>query len=300
MSAPAPRRAERRAEAPAAARPPRNPWPHLALLYPGLLLLVLFVLPLLAIAAVSFFRRVQAAFFEPAVVATNYAQALGGYFLERLAVSLGLAALAAGVCVLVGFPFTYALTRLPRKRQLPYLVLVLSVLSLSEVIIAFSWSLLLSRTSGLSNVLVWLGLLPSPAAWSPGFGAVVAGFVFIALPLTILTFYPTLSRLNPELVEAATTMGASPARSFLTVVVPVTRQALAGTFTLVFIFVLGSYLVPQVLGRPAQWTLPVHITDQAVLKSNLPLAAALAMVLLVASGVVSLLALRLGRPRATP
>jgi putative spermidine/putrescine transport system permease protein len=139
--------------------------------------------------------------------------------------------------------------------------------------------------------------MPSAVAWTPGFGAVVAGFVFIALPLTILTFYPTLSRLNPELVEAATTMGASPATSFLTVVVPVTKQAIAGTFTLVFIFVLGSYLVPQVLGRPAQWTLPVHITDQAVLKSNLPLAAALAMILLLASALLSLAALRLGQRR---
>jgi len=58
--------------------------------------------------------------------------------------------------------------------------------------------------------------------------------------------------------------------------------------------VLGAYVVPQTLGRPAQWTLPVHITDQAILKSNLPLGAALAMVLLVASSVVALVILALG------
>ncbi len=75
------------------------------------------------------------------------------------------------------------------------------------------------------------------------------------------------------------------------------RGTTTGTFTLAFIYVLGSYLVPQVLGRPAQWTLPVHITDQAILKSNLPLAAALAMVLLVVSGLLSLLTLRLGAGR---
>jgi putative spermidine/putrescine transport system permease protein len=272
----------------------RSPWPHALLLYPAAMLVVLFLVPLLVIVAVSFFHRVPGGFFEPTFSLASYARAFSPFFLERLAVSLGLAGAAAAICVLVGFPFSYLLTRLRRRSQVPYLVLLLSVLSLSEVIVAFSWSLLLSRTSGISNLLAWLGLLPGPAAWSPGLVAVVLGFVFIALPLTILTFYPTVSRLDSELVEAAQTMGASPIRAFLTVVIPLMRQALAGTFTLVFIFVLGAYVVPQVLGRPAQWTLPVHITDQAVLQSNLPLAAALAVVLLVATLLLSALVILLG------
>lgn len=272
----------------------RNIAPHLLMAYPTLLLVVLFLAPLLVIIALSLFQRVQGAFFEPTLTLDNYLRVFSPFFLERLAVSLGLAGLAAAVCLLVGFPFCYLLTRLQRRRQVPFLVLLLSILSLSEVIVAFSWSLLLSRTSGISNVLVWLGLRADPVAWSPGFGAVLAGFVFIALPLTILTFYPTVSRLDSELVEAARTMGASPAVAFGTVVIPLVRQALAGTFALVFIFVLGAYVVPQVLGRPAQWTLPVHITDQAVLQSNLPLAAALAVVLLVSSLFLSVLVILAG------
>lgn len=282
---------------PTAGRGSRLLVPRLALLVPGVLLLGLFLVPLLAMLAVSFFRRVQSAFFEPGFTLQNYGLALQPFFLERLVVSLALAALAAAICVLVAFPFCYGLTRMPRRRQVPFLVLILAVLTLSEVISAFAFSLLLSRTSGISNVLVWGGLLPAPVALTPGFGAVLAGFVFIAFPLSVLTLFPTLSRLNPELVEAATTLGASPTRAFLSVVVPVMRPAILGTFTLGFVYVLGSYLVPQVLGRPAQWTLPVHITDQAILKSNLPLAAALAMILLAASALVSVALLRFGAAR---
>ena len=258
------------------------------------MLLLLFLVPLLVIATVSVFRGSAAGFFETVFTLENYARSLSPFFLDRLAVSLGLAAGAAAICVLVGFPFAYLLTRFRRQRQVPFLVLLLSILSLSEVIVAFSWSLLLSRTSGISNLLLWLGLLDSPVSWSPGLAAVVMGYVFIALPLTILTFYPTVSRLDSELVEAARTMGAPPLRAFTTVVIPLMRQAIAGTFALVFIFVLGAYVIPQVLGRPAQWTLPVHITDQAVLQSNLPLAAALAVVLLVASLLLSALVLFFG------
>lgn len=277
-----------------ASRERQGPWPHLLLAWPAVALVVLFVVPLGAIVAVSFFRRDIAAFFQPGFVLDNYVRALSGFNLERLAVSLGLALLATLICVLVAVPFTYLLTRMPRRRQAPYLVLVLAGLSLSEVIVAFAWSLLLSRTSGISNLFVWLGLMESPVSWSPGFAAVILGFVFIALPLTVLLLYPPMSRLDNELVEAAATMGATPFTAMRTVIVPVLRRAIAGAFALVFIFVLGSYVVPQTLGRPAQWTLPVHITDQAILKSNLPLGAALAIVLLVASAVVSLTILALG------
>ena len=271
-----------------------GPWPHLLLTWPALALLVLFVVPLGAMVAVSFFQRNVASFFQPGFVLDNYVRALTAFNLERLAVSLGLALLATLICVLVAVPFTYLLTRLPRRRQAPYLVLVLATLSLSEVVAAFAWSLLLSRTSGISNLFVRLGLMESAASWSPGFVAVLLGFVFIALPLTILLLYPPVSRLDNELVEAAGTMGAGPFLAFRTVVIPVLRRAIAGSSALVFIFVLGAYVVPQTLGRPAQWTLPVHITDQAILKSNLPLGAALAMVLLVASSVVALVILALG------
>lgn len=274
--------------------------PHLLLAWPGLALTVLFVVPLLAMVAVSFFKRVLSTFFQPGFALDNYARALAPFYLERLAVSLGLALLATLICVLVAVPFSYLLTRMPRRRQVPYLVLVLASLSLSEVVVAFAFSLLLSRTSGLSNLLVWLGLLQQPVSWTPGLAAVLLGFVFIALPLAILTLYPPMSRLNPEFVEAAGTMGAAPLVAFRTVVIPLMRRAISGAFALVFIFVLGAYVVPQTLGRPAQWTVPVHVTDQAVLKSNLPLAAALAIVLLVASALVSAVVLAVGMRRNAP
>jgi putative spermidine/putrescine transport system permease protein len=272
----------------------RAPAARAVLVYPGLMLVGLFLFPLAVIAAVSLFQRVPGGFFEPVLTGASYVRATAPFYLERLAVSVGFASLAAAICLVVGFPFTYLLARLPRRHQVPYLVVLLAVLSLSEVIVAFAWSLLLSRTSGLSNLLAWAGLLPAPVAWSPGFAAVLLGFVFLALPLTVLTFYPTVSRLNPELVEAATTMGASPTRAFVSVVLPIMRRAIAGTFVLMFVFLAGAYLVPQVLGRPAHWTLPVHITDQAVMQSNLPLAAALAIVLLAATALVALVALAIG------
>jgi putative spermidine/putrescine transport system permease protein len=76
-------------------------------------------------------------------------------------------------------------------------------------------------------------------------------------------------------------MGASPRRTFWTVTLPLLRAPVIGALILVFVFTLGAYLLPQILGRPEHWTLSVHITDQAIFQSNLPFAAAMAVLLLV-------------------
>ena len=274
-----------------------GPWPHVLLAWPTVALTVLFLVPLAIIAALGFFRRIQAGFFEVAFVTDNYARALDAFHLERLSVSVTLALGATLVTLLLAVPFTFLLTRRPRRRQVPYLVLILASLSLSEVIVAFAWSLLLSRTSGVSNLLVALGLMAAPVSWSPGLWAVLLAFVFVALPLAVLSLYPTFSRLDQELPEAAGTMGAAPLVGFVTVVLPLVRRAVAATGALVFIFVLGAYVIPQTLGRPAQWTLPVHITDQAIMKNHLPLAAALSIVLLVASSLIAVAIVLIGAGR---
>ena len=280
------------------AAPSRPSGGQAALVFPGLMLGAFFVVPFGLMIAVSFFQRVQGGFYEPVLTGANYARFLSLFFGEILLFSLGLSALVALVCLLVGAPFTYLLTRLSRRAQVPWLVALLAILSLSEVIIGFSWSTLLSRTAGVSNLLVALGLMASPTAFTPSFAAVLLGMTYQALPYCVLVLYPSFSRLDPSLGEAAQTLGASPARAFLTVILPALRGALAATFVVVFVFALGSYLLPQLLGRPQHWTLSVLITDQAIYQSNMPFAAAMAVFLVLASLLLVSLAALFGAKRA--
>lgn len=256
---------------------------HASMLYPMIMLVVFFVVPFAIMLAVSFFHRVQGGFFEPAFELDNYARLFSVFFGEVLVFSVFVAAFAAIVSVIVGFPFTYLLTRMSRRWQVVLLVYLLAVLSLSEVIIGFSWSTLLSRTAGVSNLLVWLGLMDEPTAWSPGLTALLLGLCYLGFPYTVLILYPPLSRLDPELPEASRMLGASPLRTFFTVVIPTLRTTIMGALIMVFVFTLGAYLLPQVLGRPQHWTLSVLITDQAIFQSNLPFAAAMAIFLMLVS-----------------
>ncbi len=262
---------------------PRGLKQHVSVIYPALMLGIFFVVPFAIMLAVSFFHRVEGGFYEPGFELANYARFFSAFFAKALIFSVFVAGVAAVVSVIVCFPFTYFMTRLSRSWQVVLLVYVMAVLSLSEVIIGFSWSTLLSRTAGVSNLLVFVGLMDAPTAWSPGLVALLFGLCYLGFPYTVLILYPSLSRLDPQLPEAARMLGASPVRTFFTVVVPTMRTTIVGALIMVFVFTLGAYLLPQVLGRPQHWTLSVLITDQAIFQSNLPFAAAMAIFLMLVS-----------------
>lgn len=272
----------------------------LPLMFPAVMLGAFFVVPFAIMIAVSLFERSAGGFYEASLTGANYERFLSLFFGRILAFSLGLSALVAAICIAVGVPFTRALTRLGRRAQIPWLVALLAVLSLSEVIIGFAWSTLLSRTAGISNLFVALGLADAPSAYAPGLLAVVLGMTYQALPYAVLVLYPAFSRLDPSLAEAARTMGATPLKAFTTVILPALRPAIVATFILIFVFALGSYLLPQLLGRPQHWTLSVLITDQAIYQSNLPFAAAMAVFLVVTSIALVALTAALGGRRGTP
>jgi putative spermidine/putrescine transport system permease protein len=265
------------------------------LAFPAAMLTIFFVVPFGIMVAVSFFRRQQGGFYTPDFVLSNYERFLTPFFGGVLGFSLVLAAIVALGCVSLAFPFTYLLTRLPRRQQIVWLVALLSVLSLSEVIIGFAWSTIFSRTAGITNLFVALGLMSEPTALLPGFGAVLTAMIYQALPYTILVMYPALARLDPTLVEAARTLGASPVHAFFNVVIPGQRNTIFASAVMVFVFALGSYLLPQMLGRPQHWTLSVLITDQAIYQSNMPFAAAMAVFLVLVSLALIGLTLLIGR-----
>lgn len=268
---------------------------HLPVVYPALMLGIFFIVPFGLMAAVSFFHRQPGAFYVPAFELTNYKNLFTALFGRTLVFSLFIAGLSATVCVVIGFPFTYFITRMKRRSQIVWLILLMSVLSLSEVIVGFTWSLLLSRTAGFSNLLVWLGLMERPVAWYPGFVALLFGICYLAFPYTVLVLYPPLSRLDPTLPEAAQTMGSSPLRTFFTVVVGSMRNGIVAAFVMVFVFTLGAYLLPQLLGRPQHWTLSVLITDAAIYQTNMPLAAAMAIFFMLASLTLVALTMMIGK-----
>jgi putative spermidine/putrescine transport system permease protein len=125
--------------------PPQRLADYGPLFFPAGMLIVFFVVPFATMIAVSVFQREQGGFYTPAFVFDNYARFLSLFFGKVLGFSLFLAIAVAAACVVIGIPFTYLLSRSPRRIQIVWLVALLSILSLSEVMIGFAWSTLFFR-----------------------------------------------------------------------------------------------------------------------------------------------------------
>ena len=211
-------------------------------------------------------------------------------------------ALNALLCLLIGYPYTYYLARLasPFWRQAG-LTLTVSTLWLTYVVRSYAWSVLLSATSGVGQLVHWLGLTERPEGYAPGPLATVVGLMYVFLPFMILSLYGSLRAIDPSMEEASMNLGARPWRTFWHVVLPLSWPGAVAGAIMVFLLTMGNYVVPSILGQPAQWTMPVIITNQVMNESNVPFGAAMSVILLVVLGLLAYGAGRLvGLARINP
>lgn len=254
-----------------------------SLAWPAILLGLFFAVPFLLTVLVSLSAGPQAAALSNRLTLDAYGRALSPDYLRIVLYSIGLAIVIGALSVGIAFPFTCLLARMRRRAQAAWLVFLFSTLSLSEVLIVFAWQIMLSRRVGLSNILVKLGLLSRPENYAPSLGGVVVCLVYLVLPFSILMLYPGISRIDAEMTEAARTLGASPRRTLLTVVIPNLLRPIGGSFAVAAIMSVGSYVTPLVLGRPVHWTASVQIATAALTDGDFHTAAAMSLVLLAAT-----------------
>lgn len=210
-----------------------------------------------------------------------YTRVLGMTFLISLLTAVG--------SVAIGYPVAYFLSRLPDRSRGRWLVWLLIPFWTSYLVKTFAWILLLSRTGVLGTFLAWSGLNPAPPALAPSMGAVLAGMIHGMLPLAVMTMLPIMQGIGKPLTLAAETLGASRIESFFTIYLPLSMPGVAAAGLLVFITSLGFFIVPALLGTPAQ-TMIAQLVISAILELfNVHFAGALSVVLLVCAIAVFLL-----------
>lgn len=280
---------------PARARPISRT--RLLLAWPTVVLAVFLLIPFALLLRVSVAPHDQSGLWLGGVTLAPLVALADPLLLRSLAFSVALALVVGALSVALGFPLAWLITGMRRRRQVLWLILLLATLSLSEVLIVFSWQVMLSKRIGLSNILVAFGLMDEPDSLAPGIGAVIACLLYLIVPFVVLTLYPPLSRLDRSLVEAARTLGASGRQAFVTVVLPLVRGPLASAMALSAVLTLGSYVTPIVLGKPQYWTVAILISKTALGARDLPGASAMALLLLAVSLLLLTGLSRLGRRR---
>lgn len=196
--------------------------------------------------------------------------------------SLKVASISTLLCLLVGYPMAYAIAQSPPRWRLPLLMLIILPFWTSFLIRVYAWIGILKNNGLLNNFLLWLGVIDEPLniLYTPI--AVYIGVVYSYLPFLILPLYATLVKLDNTLLEAAADLGCRPFKQFLTITLPQSVPGILAGGMLVFIPVMGEFVIPDLLGGPSSLMIGKLLWTEFFSNKDWPLASALATVLLAA------------------
>ena len=158
--------------------------------------------------------------YEPTL--RNFTRALDPIFVNVLLDSLVIAGITTVLALLLGYPTAYVIASLPREWRTVALVAVVLPFWTNFLIRTYAWIVLLNSEGPVNQTLTGSGLVDDPLTLLYTKPAVVAGLLYAYLPLMILPLYSSIERLDPQLREAATNLGASPLRAFRDVTLPLT------------------------------------------------------------------------------
>jgi spermidine/putrescine transport system permease protein len=253
--------------------------------------LVFFVIPLGWIVLYSFGAKPEGTASGPVSLAhlsfANYAEAASEIFFRVFQVTLRTAGLGTILCALIGFPVAYALaTCVPaRLRSILVFLLILPYWT-SFLLRTFAWRIVLAPEGSLSQALRYLEITAQPLLILDTNAAVQLGIVYNYLPVMILPMYVALERIDSSLAMASMDLGASPVRTFLAITLPLAAPGILGGLLLTFILAAGDYVVPTILGGVKGLMVGNLVATQILSAQNLPLGAAMAVMLIIMLAVV--------------
>ncbi|HEU0259335.1 MAG TPA: ABC transporter permease [Burkholderiales bacterium] len=265
---------------------------------PMALLLVFFVIPNALLLSTSFLRS-EAQQLTGELTLENYTFLFTrpiyiGAFVRTFAVgaSVGL------LCVLLGYPLAYFLVRTKSRWKGVLIALSLAPLLASVVVRTYGWYIILNRFGVANDVLLGLGLTSERIAFMPSTGAIVIGLAHALLPYTVLTIMGSLNGINPNLEQAAMSLGATRTRTFFHVVLPLSLPGIAGGFILAFSIAISAYATPAILGGPATQVMATAIYGFMTQLLDWSIGAALAVILILSSLLLLYAASRIGAKQA--
>lgn len=237
----------------------------------------LLVLPLIVMLVYSFGERAPEGGYEAAFTLNNYLNLPSRS--KAFANTLTLAPFATFLTVLFAYPMAYFLAvYVSPKWRVTMLVLVMAPFWTSQLLRYYAWIMILGA-QGVPSWLAWIGISDVRIINTPW--AVLIGAVYGFLPLMVPPIYVSLEKLDKRLLEASADLGANSIRSFFQITLPLSLPGVATGSMLVFILLMGDYILPQFLGGGKVYFIGNALVDLFLQSRNWPFGAAVSIALVI-------------------
>ncbi|HCS43683.1 MAG TPA: putrescine ABC transporter permease PotH [Pseudomonas sp.] len=212
---------------------------------------------------------------------SNYAMLAGDeLYIAAYLGSLKMALISTILCLLIGYPMAYAIASARKEMQTVLVLLIMMPTWTAILIRVYAWMGILSNNGLLNGFLMSMGWIDEPLQILNTNLAVYIGVVYSYLPFMILPLYANLVKHDNSLLEAASDLGSSTFNSFWKITIPLSKNGIVAGCMLVFIPVVGEFVIPELLGGPETLMIGKVLWQEFFNNRDWPVASALAVVML--------------------
>ncbi|MDA9629303.1 ABC transporter permease subunit [Pelagibacteraceae bacterium] len=198
------------------------------------------------------------------------------YYIRSFLNSIVLAFISTFFCILIGFPLAFYIATSDIKFRNILLILVIIPFWSSFLLRVYAWKIILQNNGILNLILLKLGIISEPLQLLYNQYAVIMGIVYTYLPLMILPLYGYLNKFDLNLIDASKDLGLNRIKSFFRVILPLSLPGIIAGSLLVFIPVVGEFIIPEMLGGSDKLYYGKILWEEFFVNRNWPGASALA------------------------
>ncbi|AEB30758.1 binding-protein-dependent transport systems inner membrane component [Carnobacterium sp. 17-4] len=245
------------------------------ILAPGFILLIFFLLiPLVSVIWPTFYNgsfsiESYTSFFQDSYNV--------GIFIRTIRVSL----IVTFICIILGVPTAYFIAGTSPKWRGLLMAFTLFPMLTNSVIRSFAWINLLGQNGVINKLMSSIGLISEPLPLLYTEFSIIIGSIYLFLPILIITLVGVMENINPEIMEAAETLGASRIKAFIKVVLPLSIPGIIVGSVLVFTGTLTAYTTPQLLGGNRNMMLSTFLYQNAMTLGNWEDASVIALIMII-------------------
>lgn len=207
---------------------------------------LMLIIPMLLIAFYAFTSNQAHDIIQIRFTLEHFRKFFDPVFLSVLVKSLQVAFVTTVICLILGYPLAFIISRQSEKMQTMLILMVTIPMWINMLIRTYAWMSLLSDMGLINTFLGFFGLGPIKMMYTDF--AVILGMVYNFLPFMILQIYTVLSRMDHSLIEASYDLGANRVKTFTKVIFPLSLSGVISGITLVFLPAVSTFVIPQLLG----------------------------------------------------
>ena len=251
-------------------------------------LLIFALLPNILVIAVSFLTRDSSAFISLPVSIDSYVRMIDPLYFEVFVHSLWMAGITTVICLLLGYPFAWLISKAKVRWQPLLMMLLILPFWTNSLVRTYALKLLFANNGLINKTLLAIGVIDTPIDILYTQGAVIAGLTYLLFPFMVLPLYAVFTDLRNDMLLASQDLGASRTQTFWHVVLPLTTPGIILGVLLVLLPAMGMFYVADILGGSRNLLVGNIIKNQFLDARDWPFGAAASVLLTLAMAVLLL------------